>query len=309
MKRVSIATHSGGFHADDVFSVAALLLVLEGKLVVPDVVRTREPSVYADADFVVDVGGVYDEGRDRFDHHQIGGAGVRGNGLPAAPNAVQAGIPYASFGLVWKKYGVTLSGSHNSAARVEDRLVIPIDAHDSGVPLAEGGLGVFLPYLVQDVITSLEPTWREEANVDAAFGEAVAFAKRILSREIVHARDTILGEREIVRVYEAARDRRIIVLDRNYDWNEFLASKPEPLFVVEPERSSRGTWRVYAVRTDPRSFESRELLPATWAGRRDAELAEISGVPDAVFCHNQRFVAVAGSKEGAIALAHKALVS
>jgi uncharacterized UPF0160 family protein len=61
------------------------------------------------------------------------------------------------------------------------------------------------------------------------------------------------------------------------------------------------------VRKDSKSFESKKYLPQEWAGKKDAELAEISGVPDATFCHNARFMAVAKSKEGAIDLAEKAL--
>ena len=47
------ATHSGGFHADDVFALAVL------RIVHPDleIVRTRDPEVLAAADYRVDVGG------------------------------------------------------------------------------------------------------------------------------------------------------------------------------------------------------------------------------------------------------------
>jgi len=48
-------------------------------------------------------------------------------------------------------------------------------------------------------------------------------------------------------------------------------------------------------------------LPAEWAGLRDAELARVTGVADAVFCHRNRFMAVARTKEGAVALAKLAL--
>jgi uncharacterized UPF0160 family protein len=37
------------------------------------------------------------------------------------------------------------------------------------------------------------------------------------------------------------------------------------------------------------------------------ELAQVTGVADAVFCHNKLFMAVAKSKEGAIKLAELAL--
>jgi uncharacterized UPF0160 family protein len=40
---------------------------------------------------------------------------------------------------------------------------------------------------------------------------------------------------------------------------------------------------------------------------RDAELAAVTGVPDAVFCHNARFIAAAVSFEGALTMARQAL--
>ena len=91
-KRIAIITHSGSFHPDDCFAVATLLIYLESQPLPAVVKRTRDAKVIKTGDFVVDVGNVYDPSKDRFDHHQEGGAGIRDNG-----------IPYASFGLVWKK--------------------------------------------------------------------------------------------------------------------------------------------------------------------------------------------------------------
>ena len=35
-----------------------------------DIVRSRDPAVLDECDIVVDVGGVYDHGKKRYDHHQ-----------------------------------------------------------------------------------------------------------------------------------------------------------------------------------------------------------------------------------------------
>ena len=87
---MKIVTHSGSFHQDELFAVAALLFIFPDA----EVIRTRDDAVIKSADIAVDVGGIDDPNKERFDHHQEGGAGKRANG-----------IPYASFGLVWKKYG------------------------------------------------------------------------------------------------------------------------------------------------------------------------------------------------------------
>jgi len=49
------------------------------------------------------------------------------------------------------------------------------------------------------------------------------------------------------------------------------------------------------------------LFPESWAGKNGKELAEITGVEDAIFCHNARFICSAKSKEGAMKLAQMAL--
>ena len=68
-KKVKIITHSGSFHADEVFAVATLKLML-GKDFEIEVIRSRDKSDWDSGDYVVDVGGVYDPSRQRFDHHQ-----------------------------------------------------------------------------------------------------------------------------------------------------------------------------------------------------------------------------------------------
>src|SRR5687768_9738743 len=98
---MQVATHDGSFHADDVFAVAAL------RRLDPDleIVRSRDREVIAAADVRVDIGLKDDPDSGDFDHHQKGGAGARGNG-----------IPYASFGLVWRRHGAELTGGDEQAA-------------------------------------------------------------------------------------------------------------------------------------------------------------------------------------------------
>lgn len=292
---LKIITHDGGFHADDAFAVASLLLHTGGNA---EVVRTRDPQVIAAGDFVADVGGEYDAARNRFDHHQPGGAGARANG-----------IPYAAFGLVWKKFGAALSGSPEIAARIDLKLVQPIDAVDNGMQLGTYEGAPAFPYVIQNAVFAFEPSWNEkDRTFDEGFAEARSFAQRILEREIIHARDAALGEERVRAAYEAAEDKRIIILDEKYEWKEVLVEKPEPLFVVMPDRRGKEEkWRAYAVPSSSHSFTTRLPFPKTWAGLRDAELARASGVPDAVFCHNKLFTVAARTKEGAMMLTKRAL--
>ena len=79
------------------------------------------------------------------------------------------------------------------------------------------------------------------------------------------------------------------------------------MYVVFQRRDADKFWEVEAVRDEAKSFVNRKNLPAAWAGLRGEELARVSGVPDAAFCHRGLFMALARSREGAITLAQKAL--
>ena len=288
-----IATHNGKFHADDVCAVASLALLIDGPI---EVVRTRDPELINKADFVVDVGGIFDPKKQKFDHHQEGGAGERENG-----------IPYAAFGLVWKTYGEKLCGSTYVAQKIDEDMVALLDASDNG-------FGVFFTefenvsmYGLDSIVNSFVSTWKEEdRDMDVAFAELVKFVKALLAREIMRVRAKGEAREFVEKAYEDAEDKRIIVLGGQYPARDFLSKHPEPLYFIRP-RVIDNKWSVETVRDDSRSFINRKDLPKEWSAKRDGELAEISGVPDAVFCHKNLFLAVADSRDGAIALAKKAV--
>ena len=301
-----LVTHDGSFHSDDIFAAAVLSIMLEAAGETFEIIRTRDIDIIASADYVFDVGGVYDAEKNRFDHHQVGGAGKYD----------QYGIDYASFGLVWKKFGEEISGSPKAAQLIQKRLVISIDAWDNGVDLATNKFGDLSPYFLQHIFLSMEPTWQEEdANLYEIFLKCVALAKDILQREVVQAQAGVLAEEKVIVLYNAAPDKKIIILDKNYPCQYVLNIFPEPLFVIYPRKNteykageSESLWGVKAIRQDPKSFKNRKDLPASWAGLRDEELQKVTGVSDAIFCHRGLFLAVAKSKEGAIKLAQIALL-
>lgn len=290
-KKIVIVTHDGSFHTDDVFACATLSLVFKDREV--HLVRTRDEVVISRADIVVDVGGIYDPKIGRFDHHQPGGAGTRQNT-----------IPYASFGLVWKEYGHMLAGSVAASEHIDEWLVQCIDGPDNAVG-NDVSKNLFYTFSIGDVITAERPTWEESFSSDEGFMNAVRIAMHILSRAVVQTTSYLGAIEKLEEAYEAAANKKIVEIGKEYPgWYETMAKYPEPLYVVY-ERED-GKWSVKAVRKNPAEFPARKMFPETWAGLRDQALAAASGVPDAVFCHNGRFIAVARSKEGALALAKKA---
>jgi uncharacterized UPF0160 family protein len=84
-----------------------------------------------------------------------------------------------------------------------------------------------------------------------------------------------------------------------------LAEAPDVLFVVSPR--TRGDWSLQAVPAGDHGFANRRSLPESWAGLEGEPLQQVTGVPDAVFCHVARFMAVAGSRGGVLELARQAL--
>ncbi|KKU92703.1 MAG: hypothetical protein A3B22_03045 [Candidatus Zambryskibacteria bacterium RIFCSPLOWO2_01_FULL_47_33] len=288
---MKIITHSGSFQADDIFAVAILVLVIGES----EVVRTRDKVQISAADYVVDVGMIYDPAKNRFDHHQPGGAGERPNG-----------IPYASCGLVWKEFGEKLAGSREAADLLDTNLMQPLDAHDNGVSIADYRFKNVRAYSIVDFFYSFLPSLHEsEEDLYRIFMHLVEIAKELLVREMAKAKGLIIGEAKVREALEANPDKRILILSEELPWKRVLSDKLEVMFVVYPRNDSK--WGVQAVQDV--GYTSRQSFPVAWGGKTDKDLQEITGVPDAVFCHRGLFFAVAETKEGAIELAELALDS
>lgn len=287
-----IATHNGHFHTDDLMAVAVLLL----KFPNADVVRTRDEKVIEAADIVVDVGQIYDPAKMRFDHHQLGGAGKRDNG-----------IPYASFGLVWKEFGVELMGGVEEARIFEERLVMPIDAIDNGVEIFKLNFENVSPYPIWEYLNGFQEGHEKLEELDADFMSALLVANDLLQKEIKQSRKRAGDFKKVMEIYEnSARKDLIIIDDMNISWKRALVPS-EAKMIIFPRPD--GKWNARAIPTGVESFELKKPFPASWAGLNTDKLIRVSGVDDAFFCHKDLFLCVAQSREGAVKLADIALNS
>ncbi len=291
---MNAATHDGSFHADEVFALAALSL-LGAPL---EITRTRDREATATAEVRVDVGFASDPATGDFDHHQRGGAGERANG-----------VRYASFGLVWREYGPRIcSGDQDVSARVDEVLVQGVDANDAGQSLTTTADGVRPPMTVSGMVGGFNARWDEDLSAEqerARFDEALALATGILGREIASAAGDARARRIVADGIERAADPRVIELGANVPWKEVVVTTaPDALYVLYPKRLGFG---LEAVPRELGSFENRRDLPEPWAGLDGPELAALTGVDDALFCHAKRFLVVAGSREGIGRLAELAL--
>lgn len=288
-----IATHNGSFHADEVFAIAAMTLLPEPV----EVIRTRNREVLAEADLRIDVGFRHDPSSGDFDHHQREFDLVRENG-----------IGYASFGLIWREYGARICGDTEVAESVEQTLVQPVDANDTGQQITKSLVEGVRPMNVNAVIGGFNSRWDEELSEEQErerFDAALELAGGILEREIASATSGLKAVRVVREAIAGAEDPRIIELSQNVPWKQVVVTEaPEALFVIYPKRQGFG---LETVPKELGTFENRLDLPAPWGGLEKDEFAELTGVADALFCHAKRFLAVAGSHEGIEALASLAL--
>ncbi len=292
-EKIKIVTHNSKFHTDDIFAVATLSLVLGEENIV--VVRTRDMEVIKTGDYVVDVGLIYDHSLHRYDHHQEGGAGKRENG-----------IPYASFGLVWKHYGEQVCGSLEIANRIEQELVFPIDAGDNGVQVYDVRMKDVFPFTVGSFLDTFNPSWKNEDNIRLEpFLVAVDLARGLLKRLIQSKKDVIEANNIVRDLYDKAEDKRLIVMDKYYPSNETLFALPEPLFSVYPQGD--GKWVIKAIKSEDETFNYRKYLPKEWSGKNGEELEKVTGIVGVNSCHNACFIATAKTKEAILKMAEIAI--
>lgn len=296
-KKLTVVTHDGGFHADEVFACATLTLWAEKNNFKLKIIRNRDKAVADKADIVVDVGMEYTSERNRFDHHQKGGAGLHKNG-----------IPYASFGLVWRKYGPMICDSQEIADRVEKYLVMPIDGRDNGVSISITNEFDIVDYKVSSMIESFNYTWMEDLSKNnEQFKKALKFTKDILGREMANVRADLEGEKLTKEAILKQNNPAILILDKYFSWEEMVSQNKDIRLVVYQHKNGKD-WCVQSGRNDLEDYNSdRAKLPENWAGLRDGELEKVSGIKGAIFCTNGGWFGVARTKEGALQMAKIAL--
>lgn len=300
MKKL-LVTHNGSFHADDLFACATLVLVMEQKGYEYEIIRTRDMAVIEKADYVFDVGGVYDAETNRYDHHQKN-----------HPESRENKIPYASFGLVWKHFGMSLCDDNLDVWKMIDNdMASPIDANDNGVDLVSFNFKNIRPYTGWRPFVIYEPTWKEAENhIDQIFIEQVQKIALLLKREIKVAKDDVEGIELIHQAYNKAENKKIIILEQalpRHLYQQVLSSLPEPIYLINS--SAHGTsYKVEAISKNPESFESRKSFPKAWRGiLAGNDSLAITGQNGVLFVHSSGFLANIDTKENALKFAYKAL--
>lgn len=315
MDTVRIGTHNGHFHADE--ALAVYMLRMLPQYASASLVRTRDPSLLDTCHTVVDVGGIYDDSRRRYDHHQ----------REFVTTFPEHHTKLSSAGLVYMHYGKAIIAQHTKLPmdhpdvellfqKLYDDFVEAIDANDNGISkydsnkLEAAGIeekfktgGITLPAMVGDMnyedpanpgitrATTEDP----QAEEDYRFGQASALMGNAFLRKLHGAATAWLPARAVVKTAFEQRSShhpsgQLLALPKaGIPWKEHLynieqeaglSEDKKILYVIYPEKDEPGSkWRIQAVSKDMNSFVNRKSLPEPWRGVRDAELDAVLG-PD-----------------------------
>ena len=285
---LTIGTHNGIFHSDEVLACA--ILCLTNSYMSIQILRTRDSELLKQCDICVDIGG------GDFDHHQ-----------PGFSKARQNGIKYASAGLIWKSYGKQLIEkcllkhfpeiTDSIFQSFDDSFIALVDCEDNGVPTAKHSFSF---------ISSFLPLWFDNSTDDFnnQFYKVLTTTITVLEEELKTAIGKEMAKTILLSNWNDDNYFSNGILEipsQTIDWVETVininnSAETKPVnFVIFPYPN--GGWAAQCVPPSlENKFGQRISFPKEWAGQTD-KLPEISGVSGATFCHNGRFFVRASSKE------------
>ncbi|KAF7728068.1 hypothetical protein EC973_006705 [Apophysomyces ossiformis] len=295
-----------------------------------NVVRSRDPAKLAECNVIVDVGGVYDPKEHKYDHHQRGF-------FETFDDKHQTKL--SSAGLIYKHFGRQVIQQILKKTEADDEVetifqktydsfIESLDAHDNGISAYPNTLQPLFkesPTSLPARVGNKNPAWNEtltDPEVDARFLEASDLAGGELAGYVSSLKNAWLPARALVvdaleRRYDIHQSGRVIALERSCPWKEHLMDlekqqqldddEKKILYVLYPESSPEGNWRIQCVPTRPEGFENRKSLPESWRGFRDNELSQISGVESCIFVHAGGFIGGNKTRHGVYEMARLAV--
>ena len=284
---MKVITHSGTFHADEVFAIALLKLIFKNKI---EIIRTRDDNI--NADLYIDVGGKFDNIQ-YFDHHfkefdQY--------------HDVEKKLPKSSFGLIWDKYAPQLIDNKNIINKVRIMFVIPIDAHDNNVRLCKYNETNYNSYTLSNVISSFNKKSEDEND---QFLKALEFAEISLQNAIDYIKEQFDDEQIVKNIFDqqSNTNKSYIVLDKHYNYSNAIKDKKYSYIthLIFPEDNK---WRAVCIK-DNITQKLKAPFPMEWGGLFGNELESVSNIPGSVFCHRGLWIAVNHTQEGVIEMVEK----
>ncbi|GAW81764.1 hypothetical protein, conserved [Plasmodium gonderi] len=294
-----IGTHSGRFHTDEILASVMLKFLPEYKDA--KIIRTRDQEKLDKCDIVIDVGGVYDHEKKRYDHHQKEFNGTLDDSHD---------IRLSSAGLIYKHYGkdVFREGfnitDENKVNTLYDKIytafIESVDALDNGINQYEGIAKYQINTTLQNRVNRFNPNFLdEEANEDERF----MLASQIVKEEFinfVHYYSNVWYHAKSITL-EAVKNRfnfhksgKVIFLQKHcpyydhvYDIEEELNIKDEILFCIYQDRYQN--YRCGTISKKNEAFTIRLPFPKSFRGLKDEELEKVSNIKGLTFVHYSGF--------------------
>ena len=137
-----------------------------------EIVRTRDEAALEPLDVVLDVGGVYDPPRRRFDHHQKGFDEIFGHGF--ATKLSSAGMIYKHFGkeLIAQEMGLEVTDPTVTVVwlAVYKQFMEAIDGIDNGINQYGDAVAKYKSQTnLSARVSFLNPQWNEDASEPKQF--------------------------------------------------------------------------------------------------------------------------------------------
>ncbi|XP_015591977.2 UPF0160 protein MYG1, mitochondrial isoform X1 [Cephus cinctus] len=288
---IKIGTHDGCFHCDE--ALACFMLKQLPRYKNATIVRSRDQAILDTCDIVVDVGGVYDHSKHRYDHHmrdfkESVSTVINKPGYNWTIKLSSAGLVYCHFGFEIIKELIPEVNDEtdisNIFKKVYDTLIKEIDAIDNGIPMFDGEPKYCIVTNLSARVSRLNPNWNsKDLNVDEQFYKAMALAgeeflefvnytarvwwpARAIVRETVMKRFDVDPTGEILELTQ-----RVPRKDHLFELEEELGLGPLIKYVIFKDKF----YRVQAVPVCEGSFITRLFLPSAWAGLRDEELSSV----------------------------------
>lgn len=289
----NLITHSGTFHADEVFATAFLSTIIEN----PIVCRTNKVPDDISSNTLV-----YDIGYGEFDHH-----------MKDFNEQHESGVKYASFGLVFRKYGMTYLNQIDEKyadmvfKMIEHDLIEGIDAVDNGqFPEINANYSY---KSIDSIIGDFNCTWDEEIDNDLYFKQAVEVALMIFAAVVKKCFAKAKAKEFVDDAINQSHDH-VMFLSQNLPFKDFVITSKNALakdifFVITP--SNRGGYNIHTIPKNKNTHKTRCDFPASWGGLIDEKLQEVSGVKTAIFCHSALFLAVCRTLDDAYLIVKKAI--
>ncbi|XP_032238349.2 MYG1 exonuclease isoform X2 [Nematostella vectensis] len=302
-----IGTHNGTFHCDEVLACYMLKQLPEYSHA--DIIRTRDPKILEQCDVVVDVSGVYDASKHRYDHHQRSFTGcmqtLTDSQKPWKTKLSSAGLVYLHFGRRVLSQVMQMPEDHQALDKVYDKiyenLIQEVDAIDNGVSQSDEKPRYIITTNLSARVGNLNPKWNDK-NMDeeAQFNKALQLVGGEFMDKVLYYKNSWLPARSLVKGavlhrFEVDESGEIAELaECGCPWKDHL-------FDLEKELN------IECVSVRPQSFENRLGLLEEWRGIRDDALSKLSGIQGCIFVHATGFIGGNQTRKGALEMARKTL--